>query len=254
MTNKTYPTIAICIPTYNRLHALEICLKTLINSIEKYKNYIKIYITYNISQDNTEYFLHKFIEEYPDIVQIKKSDTLGIDYNMIYSMEDAIEDYIWWLGDDDIVDTELIDYIFTTTLIQDPDLIIIGASDYSQYRKNKQDYIYDNPRSIFSSPPPPEMPWQRAPGIVFGTSIMKNYCKNFIKQSERFFGTYHAYSGLISDALADRYKHFNKTMIIVSDSKHSVNPLKILKSWHSYSNKIGPAIKVWTKLLDPFYL
>lgn len=84
MTNKIYPSLAICIPTYNRLHALEKCIEALIESIQKYKNHIKIYIMYNESSDGTENFLAKLFENYKNLIVLNKSTLDQIINNETY--------------------------------------------------------------------------------------------------------------------------------------------------------------------------
>jgi len=94
----------IAIPTYNRVTFLESLLVCLAPQVEGLHGLVKICISDNCSTDNTGEIVAIFQKKYPDLINYgKNEDNLGADANIIKVIDMAKGEFIWLLGDDDLV-------------------------------------------------------------------------------------------------------------------------------------------------------
>jgi len=94
MTKK----LAICIPTYNRAKCLDFTLE----QIEKQGQDIQVCISDNASPDNTREIVEKHMKTL-DIKYSRNEENLGFDVNLTKVIMLADAEFIWTMGDDDII-------------------------------------------------------------------------------------------------------------------------------------------------------
>ena len=94
--------LSICIPTYNRAGHLADCLNSIIlcNSQSTYK--FEICISDNDSNDETEDVVRQ-AQEKIDIKYHKNASNLGISRNFLHVVSMAEGDFVWLIGDDDLL-------------------------------------------------------------------------------------------------------------------------------------------------------
>jgi glycosyltransferase involved in cell wall biosynthesis len=98
------PLLTIAIPTYNRLSFLENSLKQLMSQIAAGSDTVTICISDNASDDGTERLVRDFQQKFPGIISYQKNPSnLGFNLNMIEVMKMAEGEFVWLMGDDDIV-------------------------------------------------------------------------------------------------------------------------------------------------------
>ena len=103
---KQIPILSIVIPTYNRAHILDKCLKLITDLAIIYKKDIEILVSDNCSSDNTEEIIEARrlkIVRYSDFFYFKNSKNLGVAKNIISLFKKAKGRYILFLGDDDYI-------------------------------------------------------------------------------------------------------------------------------------------------------
>ena len=94
--------LSICIPTYNRAQHLSNCLQSLI-SMRKPKGFqFEICISDNGSNDNTKEIVDKAKEDI-DINYRKNKSNLGIARNFLKVVSMAKGEFVWLIGDDDLL-------------------------------------------------------------------------------------------------------------------------------------------------------
>jgi len=94
--------LSICIPTYNRAQHLSNCLQSLI-SMRRPKGFqFEICISDNGSNDNTKEIVEK-AKEYIDINYSKNKSNLGIARNFLKVVSMAKGEFVWLIGDDDLL-------------------------------------------------------------------------------------------------------------------------------------------------------
>jgi len=106
--------IEILIPTYNREVDLKKNLQLLISQIEKYKleNYILLSISDNNSTDNTSITIEKIGKSTNIEINLYRQDTnIGLEKNAIFLLEKSTSDFIMYLGDDDFLPEDYLNYL-----------------------------------------------------------------------------------------------------------------------------------------------
>ena len=95
--------LSICIPTYNRPHHLENCLNSILISNKKVKNFdFEVCVSDNGSKHNIKKIVNKFNKKF-DIKFHKFKRNLGITTNFLKSVEMATGEFVWTIGNDDLL-------------------------------------------------------------------------------------------------------------------------------------------------------
>ncbi len=94
--------LSICIPTFNRANHLADCLNSLIISKQNTKNDFEICVSDNNSTDNTEKVV-KNAQKKVLIKYIKNNSNIGFPGNCIKVVEMASGEFVWIIGDDDLI-------------------------------------------------------------------------------------------------------------------------------------------------------
>lgn len=132
------PILTIAIPTYNRADKLKKCIELIMNEVLG-KN-IEILVSDNASLDNTEVVMKEILNTYPQIMYYRNSENIGPDRNFLNCFEKAKGEYVWLIGDDDMLLPDAMDSILealskkpvflhlnTSTLISDEPLKYVNA-------------------------------------------------------------------------------------------------------------------------------
>ena len=90
--------ITVIIPIYNR----KIKIKTIINFL-KYKNFIKILIVEDCSDDSVKNYNRKLIKKYPEISYFFYKKNKGQSSACNVGLAYIATDYVWFFDDDDLV-------------------------------------------------------------------------------------------------------------------------------------------------------
>ena len=108
-----YKYMTISIPTYNRVKDLKDNIDNIIPQVTAHKEKVRIFVSDNASTDGTADLLKRTHEAYPDIFfyYIQESN-LTASPNFRYVAKTPNSDYIYLLGDDDVVLPGFIDIIF----------------------------------------------------------------------------------------------------------------------------------------------
>ena len=136
--------ISLCIPTYNR----SMYLNNLLSSIVSNKNYLRdveICISDNNSSDETS----NVIKSYKNIISIKykkNKNNIGLAANIISVSQMATGEFLWLIGDDDILFKDSIKRL-QKLIISNPsvDFFYVNAFTMSKNKiiKNKSNYSYN---------------------------------------------------------------------------------------------------------------
>ncbi len=94
--------ISICIPTYNRAALLENCLSSIISSTRGSNIEFEVCISNNGSSDDTESVVSR-ARKHLNIVYEKQNYNIGIPRNFLRVVQLAKGDFVWLIGDDDLL-------------------------------------------------------------------------------------------------------------------------------------------------------
>jgi abequosyltransferase len=102
MNNR--PLISIAIPTYNRATCLAGLLGCIAIQANELKGLVEICVSNNCSTDNTREIVTSFQKKYSGLISYNENkENLGADRNYLKVMEMSRGDFIWLLGDDDMI-------------------------------------------------------------------------------------------------------------------------------------------------------
>lgn len=95
--------VSICIPTYNRASYLELCLRQFCKQLDVYQNRIEIIVGDNASTDDTGSVVNKFIQSGFPVQYYRHFVNMGADANVLFCINRAKGNYVWIMGDDDLL-------------------------------------------------------------------------------------------------------------------------------------------------------
>ena len=142
------PLISIAIPTYNRATFLENLLSNIAPQAKELEGIVQICISNNGSSDNTQEVVVNFQKKYPGLISYHKNEkNLGVDVNLLKIMEMSEGDFVWLLGDDDMIIgngiKKVINFI-KNYRNKDTGLVILANSLYFIDNKTGKKIIYDH--------------------------------------------------------------------------------------------------------------
>lgn len=103
--------LSICIPTFNRAHYLNNCLHSIIKYNLHKKLKFQVCVSDNCSTDNTEQVVKK-AKRFLDIKYLKNPTNFGVHLNFLKVVSMADGEFIWMIGDDDLLMPYAIENIF----------------------------------------------------------------------------------------------------------------------------------------------
>lgn len=103
------PILTIAIPTYNRASKLEKCIELIMKDV--LGKPIEVLVSDNASSDETETLMKDIIKKYPQIMYYRNSENIGPDRNFLNCFEKAQGEYVWLIGDDDMLLPDAVDSI-----------------------------------------------------------------------------------------------------------------------------------------------
>ena len=94
--------LSICIPTFNRAKYLNNCLHSIIKCSENTTIKFQVCVSDNCSTDNTEHIVN-LASKRLDIKYQKNNSNIGVHLNFLNVVSMAGGEFIWMLGDDDLL-------------------------------------------------------------------------------------------------------------------------------------------------------
>ena len=98
----TSPVISICIPTFNRARNLENCLQSITESGKGFNEKFEVCVSNNASNDETDDVVKRAMLNL-NINYHKNERNLGIPKNFVKVVSIASGEFIWLIGDDDLL-------------------------------------------------------------------------------------------------------------------------------------------------------
>mgnify|MGYP001619509989 CR=1 FL=1 len=138
--------LAIAIPTYNRHLILKENLLAMLPDLKKYN--IPVYISDDSDNNHTRDMIIDFKIQYDNIFYFKNYPSLGHDKNCLKTLGIPNEEYIWYLGDSQIIKNQSIETILNLVEKNTFDFILVNAENRnvdipSQYYSDANDFFVD---------------------------------------------------------------------------------------------------------------
>lgn len=247
--------LSICIPTRNRAELLRGTLESIATSKVGNDN-IQVVVSDNNSSDDT-YDVAREFEGKINLVYVKHGTTLNIDESMLAAAKCASGDYVFWLGDDDLILSDALKRVMSEIEIYSPDLILLNANfvldDMTTILgctindcgitgseiKNE----YSDPRILLED---------FSELMPFGTFVIQRDAVDN-RDLMRFNGTYHLYTGLVFDYLCQKFLNYGITRCrVIFEPLVSLRTVE--KSWKNETVDVFfRGIFDWYRNLNPFY-
>ena len=123
--------LSICIPTFNRLNCLNNCLNSILIASQNYNFNFEVCVSDNFSEGDVESIINIYKNKL-DINYKKHNKNLGPGNNMLKVVSMAKGDYVWILGNDDLILSNTLEKLHEIIqLNNDVDLFFINSFNLS---------------------------------------------------------------------------------------------------------------------------
>ncbi len=140
--------ISICIPTYNRAKYLTNCLDSIIHNKTFLNQNIEVCVSDNCSQDETKDVVAEAKKKI-DINYNRNKNNLGIPKNFIKVVDMAKGEFIWLIGDDDLLMPDAL-YSLNTLIDNNKGIDFFYVNSY--HLSSEYVFSYDQPFNIKDLP------------------------------------------------------------------------------------------------------
>lgn len=218
--------LSICIPTYNRIHYLKELLPILLPQAEKLG--VEVCVSDNCSTDGTKDYLLYMRHNINCFKYIVQKKNLGLEKNMLFAISMAKNKYILLIGDDDFIPNEKLSTILSS-LENSLDLLILDGWHTDSFLNPRKPHLPKELKGIYFTSPFSAFIklWDK---MHLGSFLVHRDCFSPVF-FEKYIGTSHAYTGMVWDYLAQKYRKSSKVSI-----KCMSTPTVLIrggeKSWH----------------------
>lgn len=101
--HRASPVLSVAIPTYNRAETLRRQLQSLLGQIVGCQEDIEIVVSDNASSDSTRSVVDEMRQHFPVLKYVRNAQNLGLLQNVDRAARACEGDYVWFVGDDDVL-------------------------------------------------------------------------------------------------------------------------------------------------------
>jgi abequosyltransferase len=133
--------LTIAIPTYNRAHYLDLCLRQIARQYPAVHEAVEVLVSNNRSTDNTD----DVVENYRDRLAIryfKNKENIGAERNLVQCFIQSSGKYILILSDDDLLLDGTLERLITYIRQEEYGIVYINACSY------KENFISERPTDL----------------------------------------------------------------------------------------------------------
>ncbi len=117
------PILSICISTYNRAPWLAISLSLLLKQTAPYRDIVEVIVCDNTSTDKTPKVVEPYLAE-PGFSYIRNPENVGMLGNLKVTAQHAQGQYVWILGDDDLLCHGTVERVIKA-ILEHPDVSLV---------------------------------------------------------------------------------------------------------------------------------
>lgn len=192
------PILGICIPTYQRPDHLLACVQSIIRSAGKLT--IPVFISDDSTDDTNVATIGQLRALYPHIIHFRNPENLGIDRNILRSVDICTCRYAWLLGEDDRLLPGAVSSVVDVLKREDPPFLYVNyrSVDASMkiVLKDRSLPLMQDDR-IESSEFLARDAWSM--GFIGSCVVRTEYWRDI--KPDRYIGTYFAHVGRIMEYL-----------------------------------------------------
>jgi len=142
LSKREIPLLSICVPTYNRLPYLKELLHELVKQVYAHSIFgdVELCVSNNASTDGTEAYLQTLTDY--GVRWWTNPENIGGDRNFLKCIEEAKGEYVWLVGDDELLPEWSVSNVLRALDRHHPDLLIsIDSTDYECLYANYREYL-----------------------------------------------------------------------------------------------------------------
>jgi glycosyltransferase involved in cell wall biosynthesis len=194
--------LSFCIPTYKRPLFLLKAIESIITASAEYLDVVQIVITDDSTDDTNEWVIEKVKNLTKNLKYIQNPINLGIDGNILHSIDSSDGDFIWVLGEDDLVCTNAVKIFLALTNSNDYGFI---CSNYSYIDSEQKEIIKHNVIGISSNQEVSSLELLENHSWSFGFigACIVNKTVWRTVNSSKYKGTFFAHVGTILESIKD---------------------------------------------------
>ena len=200
----TYNTkLGICIPTFKRPDQLRACVQSIIRSGRA--DNIPVFITDDSTDETNVEVIRELLADYPHIIHDRNPENLGIDRNILKSVDICTCQYAWIMGEDDRMVPEAIPTVLAVIQQADAEWPFIYAN-YSSVDETLKLVLNEKslPLKQDTQKKAEEFFENEAWSIGFIGACIVNHRLWETTHRELYLGTYFAHVGMILEYLKGR--------------------------------------------------
>lgn len=210
MQNEKKPFLTIGIPTWNRFPFLKKNVESIIEGLVKHKiNTVEVLVCDNASTDETESFCEAQKLQLPFFTYYRHPRNMGANFNFYSVMEKGAGEYIWLVGDDDLLVTESFIHILEDLENYKP-AVCVGTSlndtDNSKANLHFLNATLLTDRSIFKKTDVITLA-SKMTSLIFHAGTLKKYLSS---------------AQTIIDAIQSPWPHLIWVLLVLNDLDHKI--------------------------------
>jgi abequosyltransferase len=195
--------LSFCIPTYKRPHLLLKAINSIVHSSESFLHAIQIVIADDSTDHTNEWVIEETRTRIKNLKYIKNATNLGIDGNILNAVDSSDGEFVWILGEDDLVSPDAVKTFFEVPNREEYGFI---CSNYSYVDSEQEKILKKNVIGIFDDKK------------VSSLELLENYAWSFgfigacivnkkawqVVDSSKYKGTFFAHVGTILEAVKSK--------------------------------------------------
>jgi len=142
------PILTIAIPTFNRVDCLRLLLRSLELDPEFANGLAEVRIFDNASEDGTEDFCRSWVDRYKCTEYIRNSSNVGAINNVRKCFDSCRTEYLWIIGDDDVIRIGALTAILHILRTHSPELFYFRNGGFDLRPEAEEIYLTEPVRSL----------------------------------------------------------------------------------------------------------
>ncbi len=201
--------LSFCLPTYKRPEFLLKAVESILKASAEYFDNVQLVITDDSTDDTNDWVIEQIRNRIKNLKYIKNATNLGIDGNILNAVDSSDGEFVWILGEDDLVSPDAVNTFFEIPNREEYGFI---CSNYSYVDSEQKKILKKNVIGIFDDKK------------VNSLELLENYAWSFgfigacivnkkewqVVDSSKYKGTFFAHVGTILEAVK------SKSVFIVS--------------------------------------
>jgi abequosyltransferase len=207
------PLLGVCIPTYKRPDQLRRCVESVIRAGAAHG--VVIHLADDSTDDTNAETIRALQAQYPHVVHHRNPSNLGIDRNILHSVDVCDARYAWILGEDDRLTTDAVSTVVAALERSAPPFLYVNYASVDEDLSlvlSERSLPLDSDRDMDASDFLATSAWSA--GFI-GACVVEKAAWARVR-SDRHIGTWYAHVGTILEAVCGRRVHLLARPVVLN--------------------------------------